>query len=100
MIVAVAVGWSSVFDNPVLCSDEIGGVPISSDGPCSNEGGAPASPAACTGCPCRLPTIETRVLTRVVPPASVALPIAELVPQVLDSADQPAPPTPPPTLLA
>jgi hypothetical protein len=92
LIVALALGWSSIVDNPAVCADDLGG-PLTSSRPCSDEG-APAVP--CVSCPCHLPSLQMATNLSVEPRVAVKTTLAVWPEQFVHATELVAPPTPPP----
>jgi hypothetical protein len=90
LVAALALGWSSVVDNPVVCPDD--GPATDSSRPC-NDGGAPATP--CVSCPCHLP-LRLSAAVAVGPPVWLEVRAASWPVKHVHAADLAAPPTPPP----
>jgi hypothetical protein len=90
LLLALAIGWSSVVDNSAVCHDDDG---AANGGPCSDDG-TPAAP--CISCPCKLPlTVPTPASH--FDPSTGARQEAVVWPQRhLHAIDASAPPTPPP----
>jgi len=92
IVVALALGWSSVVDNPALCPDDISG-PISSSRPC-NDDDAPAVP--CVSCPCHLPSLRMSAEPSVEPQLGMEAPAGSWPEQHIHLTEPVPPPTPPP----
>jgi hypothetical protein len=92
LVAAAAIAWSSVSDNPAVCADDAGEAG-------EHGQGAPAGSHCCTSCPCHTPTI-VRPSASVVERAGPADAQVSFALGALHSIDRPAPPTPPPTVLA
>src|SRR5689334_17897532 len=90
LVAALALGWSSVVDNPSVCPDDWPGT--ASSRPCSDDG-APAS--QCVSCPCHLP-LRVTFGSAPEPPLRIAAQPGTWPEQHLHAADPAAPPTPPP----
>jgi hypothetical protein len=93
LLSAAAIAWSSVADNPAVCADndarEAG----------EHGHGTPANSSCCPSCPCHTPTVlraSVAIVERAAP-SDAQLSVAH---RALHSIDRPAPPTPPPTILA
>jgi hypothetical protein len=93
LLAAGFVGWASIADNAAVCVDDL------QDHGRHHGDDAPAAPHCCLSCPCQTPTDARPVTTAVRRVSTIAkvITVAEAAPI---SADIPAPPTPPPTLLA
>ena len=89
VLAAGFLSWAAVADNPAVCPDE----PTSQG---QTQHGTPASSHCCLMAPCRTPTVAAAVATVSAPPAS-ALAMTLSTPLLPESAEKPAPPTPPPT---
>ena len=89
LVAALALGWSSVVDNPTVCPDDW---PQAASHPC-NDDGAPAAP--CVSCPCHLPSLRVTA-DAVEPPLRIAAQPGAWPEQHVHAADPAAPPTPPP----
>ena len=91
LVAALALGWSSVVDNPSVCPDDWPGA--ASPHPCNDEG----TPAAqCVSCPCHLPSLRATVESSAEPPMQVSTPPRTWPEQHVHAAELAAPPTPPP----
>jgi hypothetical protein len=92
LVAAAAVAWSSVSDNPAVCADDAREAG-------EHGQGAPAGSHCCPSCPCHTPTVvlPSVMIVERAAPADAQVSVA---PGALHGIDRPAPPTPPPTLLA
>ena len=92
VLASAALSWASVVDNPAVCPDEI------EHGAGGGEHSTPPSSHCCLGSPCHTPTAAPSAPAFAAPPAPVPalFVVAFAAP---DSAETPAPPTPPPTSL-
>lgn len=91
LVAALALGWSSIVDNPTVCPDDWPGT--ASSHPC-NDDGTPATP--CVSCPCHLPSLRVTTDSAVEPPLRIEARTGSWPEQHLHAADLAAPPTPPP----
>ena len=90
LVAALALGWSSVVDNPVVCPDD--GPATDSSRPC-DDGGAPATP--CVSCPCHLP-LRVSAAVAVGPPVRLEVESPHGRSSRYTPQNLAAPPTPPP----
>ncbi|HET7789139.1 MAG TPA: hypothetical protein VIR81_09040 [Myxococcales bacterium] len=91
LVTALALGWSSVVDNPGVCPDDWPGT--ASSHPC-NDDGAPAT--RCASCPCHLPSLRFPSDPALEPPLRIAAQPGNWPEQQVHAEDLAAPPTPPP----
>lgn len=92
LVAALALGWSSIVDNPAVCADDLPGQ-TASNRPCNDEG-TPAVP--CVSCPCHLPSLRVSVDTALQPRVRIEDSRSDWPEQHLQVAEPVPPPTPPP----
>lgn len=93
LVAALAIAWSSVSDNPAVCPDDV------SDAGEHGHGVPAGHHCCCLSGPCHTPTV-LRTTTAFIALVDASKAYASVTPVAPRSIDRPAPPTPPPTLLA